>query len=196
MSERTGKKSVDPSYRDGVRGLPGMDSGGKIDGSSEDPSGDQFAGKGRFKPGKGPGGGVELTGGYTGPTPTTVDEAEVMEMLAGKPTEKQVADKEKQLQDKALDAFDLQQAIVTGKAPDPPKPKKGDKKSSVDGKEGGSEVHAVSQEEFDAVIEEVDGSQDLHPGSRWPTGCSTRQYDTSSGTKSKGRYGHGRFLQG
>jgi len=154
-----GKKAQGSKYGDGVSGLPGMDSGGKIDGSSEDPSGDQFAGKGRFKPGKGPGGGVDLAAGYSGPTPTTVDEAEVMELLAGKPTEKQVADKEKQLQEQALDGYDLQQSIVTGKTPDPPKPKKGKQKSTPDGDEGGSDVKAISQEEFDAVIDKVDGSQ-------------------------------------
>ena len=58
-----------------------------------------------------------------------------------------------------MDGFELQQSIVTGKAPDPPKPKKSTEKSSPDGEEGGSDVHAVSQEEFDAVIDKVDGGQ-------------------------------------
>ena len=154
-----GKKVGGSKLGDGVRGLPGMDSPGKIDGSSEDPSGDQFPGKGMFKPGKGPGGGRDAEAGYTGPTPTTVDEVEVLEMLAGNPSKKEVAAKEKQLQEKAMDDYEMQKSVLDNTPPPPPTPKKGKKKSSPDGEEGGSDVKAVSKEEFDAVIDKVDGGQ-------------------------------------
>jgi hypothetical protein len=156
-----GKKAQGSKYGDGVRGLPGMDSGGKIDGSAEDPSGDQFAGKGRFKPGKGPGGGdmeSDVPGAKDSST-WTANEIKAHIWVKSGVSEGKIAKYEKSLQDKALDGYDLQKAITTGKAPDPPKPKKGKQKSSPDGEEGGSDVKAVSKEEFDAVIDKVDGSQ-------------------------------------
>ena len=149
-----GKKVGGSKLGDDVKGLPGMDSGRKIDGSSEDPSGDQFAGKGMFKPGKGPGGGTEAD--------RVFDEAEVMAMIESGASEKEIAAKENELQQRALDEYQLIYTISKKQksdSEDPPKPKKGTQKSTPDGEEGGSDVKAVSQEEFDSVVSEVDGSQ-------------------------------------
>ncbi len=149
-----GKKVGGSKYRDDLKGIPGMDSGGKIDGSSEDPSGDQFAGIGMFKPGKGPDSGAVAD--------RTFDEAEVMAMIESNASETEIAAKEKELQDKALDEYKLIYTSPKRQKPDsedPPKPKKGDKKSSPDGEEGGSDLKAITQAELDAVLEETSGDQ-------------------------------------
>ena len=162
-----GKESKDSKFGEGLGGIPGMDSGGKIDGSSEDPSGDQFAGKGTFKPGKGPGGG-ETEGGGPGKDYTyTEDEVNVMELITGGASKEQIAAKERQLQEKALDEFQLIYTSPTDTPPgeqktdkeDPPKPKPKTSSESTPEEGGGSDVHAVSQEEFDAVIDKVGGGQ-------------------------------------
>ncbi len=162
-----GKESKDSKLGDGLGGMPGMDSRGKIDGSSEDPSGDQFAGKGTFKPGKGPGGG-ETEGGGPGKDYTyTEDEVNVMELITGGASKEQIAAKERQLQEKALDEFQLIYTSPTDTPPgeqktdkeDPPKPKPKTSSESTPEEGGGSDVHAVSQEEFTAVIDKVGGGQ-------------------------------------
>ena len=67
------------------------------------PPGDQFAGKGRFKPGKGPGG-VDAKAKVTQVQPQQLWMKPKLWkcLLEIQTSEKQVADKEKQLQDKAL----------------------------------------------------------------------------------------------
>ena len=158
-----GKKVGGSKLGDDVKGLPGMDSGGKIDGSSEDPSGDQFAGKGMFKPGKGPGG-----GGMESDTPGTKIERDVVRFIKTGASEKELGTTEEILQEQALDDYEITQAILSTDEEEEEKLRKkyggstsetSGMESTPDGEEGGSDVHAVSQADFDAVIDKVDGGQ-------------------------------------
>jgi len=158
-----GKKFGGSKYGDDVSGIPEMDSGGKIDGSSEDPSGDQFAGKGMFKPGKGPGG-----GGMESDTPGTKTERDVVRFIKTGASEKEIGVTEEILQEQAMDDYEITQAILSTDEEEEEKLRKkyggstsetSAKESTPDGEEGGSDVHAVSQAEFDAVIDKVDGGQ-------------------------------------
>ena len=202
-----GKKVGGSKLGDDVKGIPGMDSGGKIDDSSEDPSGDQFAGKGMFKPGKGPGGGETEAGGPGKNYTYTEDEANVMELITSGASKERIAAKERQLQHDAISETLLvfggaekgktQKQKTDKEDPPPPPPKKSSQESTPDGKEGGSDIKIVSQEEFDAVIDKVDGGQistqdpdgqpDVVPDSMTPEGAKRVKDAMDMAASSKGK---------
>jgi len=162
-----GKKIGGSKFGDGLKGIPGMGSGGKIDGSSEDPSGDQFAGKGMFKPGKGPRGGEmesDVPGAKDSSTWTNDERDAYVSGKAGAP-EKDSAAKEKSLQEIALDDYEITQAILSEDEEEEEKLRKqyGGSKSEISSmestpeEEGGSDVKAVTQDELNAVLEHAGG---------------------------------------
>lgn len=176
VTDPSGKEAQDSKLGGGLGDLPGMDSGAKISNDSEDPSGDQFAGKGTFKPGKGPGHGEVAD--------ELEDEADVNAMIEAGASEKELAAKEKQLQEKALDDYELTQATLKTDEAEEEKLKKqhGGSKSEPSSTEStpeegrDSDVHSVTQAELDAVLEEVGGDQ-----------ISTQDADDQSGGEPDGR---------
>ncbi len=164
-----GKKVGGSKFGNELIGMPGMDSGGKIDFSAEDPSGDQFAGKSMFKPGKGPGGG-DMKSDVPGANPSstwTNDERDAYVSGKAGVQDDDSAGKEKNLQEEALDDYEITQVILSEDEEEEEKLRKqyGGSKSETSGlestpeEEGGSDGKAVTQAELDAVLEETSGDQ-------------------------------------
>ena len=98
-------------------------------------------------------------------TPGTKTERDVVRFIKTGASEKEVAVTEEILQEQAMDDYEITQAILSTDEEEEEKLRKqhggskSEMESSPEGEEGGSDVHAVSQADFDAVIDKVDGGQ-------------------------------------
>lgn len=143
----------------GLDDVSGMDSRGKLSDDPTNPSGEEHPGAGIFLPGKGPGAGIEKEeGDHVQIYILNEDELAVKEMIDRGASEKEIAAKEKELQEEAMDDYELAQQVKDPNYPPAPPAKKSSTESSPEG-EGGSQRKPVSKQELEAVIEETSGDQ-------------------------------------
>jgi hypothetical protein len=154
LTDPYGKEKSDS----GLGGKLGVDVGfgGKhgIDSSSEDPEGDPFG------PGGGPGHHVVMDGGDD----IKQDELDVEEMISRGASESELAAKEKDLQERALDKHEALVGATAkpqekDKEDPPPPPPKTSSTSSTPEDGVGTDISPVTAEEFERVLEKTSGDE-------------------------------------